>query len=267
MAGRAVTTAHAIIASVKPRLRYNTVTRVALTASVILVLAGAVTATLAGPGHRWGWWAFTTGFEVLRWAVYATVAGLAFSVVAGIGAILAKQRRLALATLPAIVLGAAVLSVPLGMWYRATHVPPIHDISTDLNHPPAFVALRAVREAAPNGADYPGQTTARLQREVYPSIKPLRLAADRAAVFTAADQVAHDMGWRVVATEPAQGRIEATARTFWFGFYDDVVIRISEVNDGGTQVDVRSASRVGRSDLGTNARRIGEFLRRLQARF
>jgi len=160
-----------------------------------------------------------------------------------------------------------VLSVPFGMWYRATHVPPIHDISTDLDHPPAFVALRAVREAAPNGGDYPGQTTARLQREAYPSIKPLRLVAKPKAVFTAADQVARDMGWRIVAADPAEGRIEAVARTFWFGFYDDIVIRITVADDGHTQVDVRSASRVGKSDLGTNARRVGEFLRRLQARF
>ncbi len=182
-------------------------------------------------------------------------------------ALLTKQRRLALATLLSIVLGAAVLSVPLGLWYRSTHVPPIHDISTDLYHPPAFVALRSVRDAAPNGAGYPGEATARFQREAYPSIKPLRLAADRAAVFTAADQVARDMGWRIVAADPAAGRIEATARTFWFGFYDDIVVRISEAGDGGTQVDVRSASRVGRSDLGTNARRIAEFLRRMQAHF
>jgi uncharacterized protein (DUF1499 family) len=250
-----------------PRPRNSAVTRVALAVGVILVLAGALAAALAGLGHRWDWWAFTTGFVVLRWAVYATVAGLAFSVVATVGAVLAKRRLVILAALPAIALAAAVLSVPLGMWYRATHVPPIHDISTDLVHPPAFVALRSVRDAAPNGVAYPGEATARLQQEAYPSIKPLRLAAKPKAVFTAADQVARDMGWHVVAAEPAQGRIEAVARTFWFGFYDDIVIRITVADDGHTQVDVRSASRVGRSDLGTNARRVGEFLRLMRARF
>ena len=258
---------HATIRSMNPRPRNNTITRVALAAGMLLVLGGAMAAALAGFGHRWGWWAFTTGFVVLRWAVYATVAGLAFSVVATVGAVLAKRRLLILAALPVIALAAVVLLVPFGMWYRATHVPPIHDISTDLNHPPAFVALRAVREAAPSGAAYPGETTARLQREAYPPIKPLRLTAKPKAVFVAAEQVARDMGWRIVAAEPAEGRIEATARTFWFGFYDDVVIWISEADDGGTQVDVRSASRVGKSDLGTNARRVGEFLRQLQARF
>ena len=246
-----------------PRPRNSAVTRIALAAGVVLVVAGAMAAALAGFGHRWGWWAFTTGFVVLRWAVHATIAGLA---VAMVSAILAKQRRLALAALLAIVLGAAVLSVPLGLYFRATHVPPIYDISTDLDHPPAFVALRPVRQAASNGADYPGQATATLQREGYPAIKPFRLAADRAAVFAAAEQVARDMGWRIVAADPAAGRIEAVTRTFWFGFYDDIVIRISGADDGLTQVDMRSASRVGRSDLGTNARRIAEFLRQLQTR-
>ena len=267
MDGSTVTTDGGTISGMNPRPRNSAVTRIALAAGVILILCGAVAAALAGFGHRWGWWAFTAGFVVLRWAVYATVVGLVCAIVALVSAVLAKLRRLALVVLPVIVLGAVVLSIPLSLWFRAAHVPPIHDISTDLDHPSAFVVLRSVRETAPNGAEYPGQATAKLQREAYPNIMPLRLAADRAAVFAAADQVARDMGWRIVAADPAEGRIEATARTFWFGFYDDIVIRVSEANDGGTQVDVRSASRVGRSDLGTNARRIDEFLRRLQTRF
>ncbi|HJR53568.1 MAG TPA: DUF1499 domain-containing protein, partial [Gemmatimonadota bacterium] len=56
-----------------------------------------------------------------------------------------------------------------------------------------------------------------------------------------------------------RGRIEATATTPWFGFKDDVVVRIRP-EAGGSRVDVRSVSRVGRSDVGTNARRIEEYL-------
>lgn len=72
------------------------------------------------------------------------------------------------------------------------------------------------------------------------------------------------MGWHVVAAVPAEGRLEATARTFWFGFTDDVVVRVRPGEAGGTRVDVRSKSRVGRSDLGTNAARIRRFLQRLR---
>ena len=115
MDGRAVTTDGGTISGMNPRPRNSAVTRVALAAGVILILGGAVAAALAGFGHRWGWWAFTTGFVVLRWAVYATIAGLAIATVALVSAVLTKQRRLALVALPVIVLGAAVLSVPLGL--------------------------------------------------------------------------------------------------------------------------------------------------------
>jgi uncharacterized protein (DUF1499 family) len=69
------------------------------------------------------------------------------------------------------------------------------------------------------------------------------------------------MGLEIVGVEEDRGLLEATDTTFWFGFKDDVVVRIRAQEDGsGSRVDVRSVSRVGTSDLGVNARRIGEFL-------
>jgi len=68
------------------------------------------------------------------------------------------------------------------------------------------------------------------------------------------------MGWKIVDAEKGEGRIEATDRTFWFGFTDDIVIRIIP-NGAGSRIDVRSASRVGKSDLGVNAKRIRAFMR------
>ena len=67
------------------------------------------------------------------------------------------------------------------------------------------------------------------------------------------------MGWEIVASDPAAGRIEATDTTFWFGFKDDVVVRVAAAPDG-SRVDVRSLSRVGLSDVGTNAARIRKYL-------
>jgi uncharacterized protein (DUF1499 family) len=72
------------------------------------------------------------------------------------------------------------------------------------------------------------------------------------------------MGWEIVDSDPARGRIEATATTPWFGFEDDVVVRVRP-QGGGSRVDVRSVSRVGRSDVGTNARRIRADLEELSA--
>jgi uncharacterized protein (DUF1499 family) len=240
--------------------------RLLLAAGLALTQAGGLVAALAGLGHRSGWWDFSTGFVVLRWGIYASIAGLAASVAALVGAALLKRPRLAVATLPAIAIGLAILSVPLNQLRLARNVPPIHDISTDLEDPPDFVALREEREAAPNGVDYPGEETARQQRDAYRDVAPLQLAAEPSTVFAQAEAVARDLGWRIVEADPADGRIEAVDRTLWFGFRDDVVIRITEAEDGRTQVDVRSASRVGQSDLGVNARRIEDFLSRLQER-
>lgn len=246
-------------------MRYS-IFRLLVAAGLGLVVAGALMAALGGLGHRWGWWRFTTGFSFLRWGLYASTAGVAASLVVLAGAAWLRRGKLALAALPAIVLGAAVIAVPLEQWRRAANVPPIHDISTDLEDPPAFIALRPAREAAPNAVDHPGEEVARQQREAYPDLAPVRIAAEPDVVLAAAAEVARNMGWEVVEVDRAAGRLEAVDRTFWFGFRDDIVIRAREAGDGGTLLDVRSASRVGVGDVGTNARRIRDFLARLQDR-
>jgi uncharacterized protein (DUF1499 family) len=240
--------------------------RLLVAAGLVLVLAGALMAAVGGLGHRWEWWHFTTGFSFLRWGLYASMAGLAASLIVLAGAAWLRRGKLALATVPAIVLGAAIVAVPLEQWRRAADVPPIHDITTDLENPPEFVALRSAREAAPNAVDHPGSDVARQQRAAYPDLAPVRLEAAPDAVLAAAENVAREMGWEVVAVDRTAGRIEAVDRTFWFGFRDDVVIRARQAGDGGTLLDVRSASRVGVGDVGTNARRIRDFLGRLQDR-
>jgi uncharacterized protein (DUF1499 family) len=85
-----------------------------------------------------------------------------------------------------------------------------------------------------------------------------------AAAFTRALGAARRMGWEIVAADSAAGRIEATATTTWFGFKDDVVVRIKP-NQNGSRIDVRSESRVGGSDIGTNAKRIRRYLGELRS--
>ena len=145
---------------------------------------------------------------------------------------------------------------------QAQHVPAIHDISTDTEDPPAFVALLAEREKTPNGAAYGGAQVAAKQHAAYPDIKPLVLSAAPRETMQRAIDAARAMGWQIAAANAADGRIEATARTRWFGFRDDVVVRIRALGTG-SRVDVRSVSRVGRSDVGANATRVREFLHRL----
>ena len=129
----------------------------------------------------------------------------------------------------------------------------IHDVSTDGEDPPQFIALRAARLASPNGADYSG-----VRAGHPPGIVPLISPQPPERVFEAALAAAREMHWQIADASAAEGRIEATAVTRIFRFKDDIVIRIRP-HSAGSRLDARSASRVGRSDLGANARRLHTF--------
>jgi hypothetical protein len=158
-----------------------------------------------------------------------------------------------------LVLAAAA---PAFVLFHVKRLPPIHDISTDTQDPPAFKAVLARRKPLDNPASYEGPALAAAQRSAYPDVLPKVLESPEEQAFERALQAAKDMGWEIVAADPANGLIEATATTFFFGFKDDVVVRVRP-EEGMSRVDVRSASRAGRSDLGANARRIRAYLRSL----
>jgi uncharacterized protein (DUF1499 family) len=222
-------------------------------------------AVLSGFGHKWGWWDFRVGFSILRWTAYGAVAA------AGLGAITAlfAWRRgsvVAVAiAVSAVVVSVLTAGVPWSYLQLARAVPPIHDITTDTVEPPEFVAILPLRATAPNSSIYGGAEIARQQQQAYPDLKPAKFNLPPAELLKQATEVAQSMGWQVIAAVPLEGRLEATDTTFWFGFKDDVVVRITP-SEGGSRVDVRSVSRVGRSDVGANARRIRTFLKKLNAR-
>ena len=173
-------------------------------------------------------------------------------------------KRLARYALPLAVLCLLlVFALPAYRGCTVCQLPRIHDISTDTQDPPAFVALLEQRKNAPNGVAYTPEVAA-LQQQGYPDIAPLLLPVPAPQAFARAEGVARAMGWTGIAADAAALRIEATAHTPLFGFKDDVVIRIRPQGQG-SRVDVRSVSRVGSSDLGANAARIRAFLLALQA--
>jgi len=235
---------------------------VGFTTAVLAFLA----AILAGLGHRWGWWTFASGFEILRWASYVA---LGAAVISLIGTVPARKRRrargLSFAVLGCLI-GAATASVPAYWLHRAKQVPRIHDITTDTADPPKFQEILPLRANAPNSAVYGGLVVAIQQQAAYPDIQTLLLPGSAAKTFDQALALVRGNGWKVVAARLDEGRIEATATTLWFGFKDDVVIRIRAM-DGGSRIDMRSVSREGVSDVGTNAMRIRHFLRRLRDEF
>ncbi len=232
--------------------------------------------TVAGPGYR-------LGVLPLQPALLGAALGFLLLVIAllvgGIGLLAGRIRSLDTSrTAIAIVLVAGVATVLAAFWFtRLRSAPPIHDITTDLEDAPAFVDLVSVRESAGavNPVDYRRSRRVRgrdidvsdAQRRAYPDIQPVVLSQPPAQALEAAERAAQAMGWQVVAVVrsvvPGGGRIEATDSTLYFGFKDDVVIRVLP-DPRGSRVDVRSVSRVGVSDLGTNARRIRAYTEELR---
>ena len=142
----------------------------------------------------------------------------------------------------------------------------IHDVTTDADDAPRFVALRELRLQCRNGVLYSGLRGA-AHHARYPDIAPALYAQAPATIFQAALAAAKTMQWDIAAAVESEGRIEATATTRLLRFKDDVVIRLradadadASTSNYGTRLDIRSASRVGSSDFGANAKRIHRFL-------
>ncbi|MBU6373864.1 MAG: DUF1499 domain-containing protein [Alphaproteobacteria bacterium] len=256
-------------------------------AALALALALPVYFAAVALGVKFGALDWRLGFGQLTIQI-GPLAILGTLVIAVLGLLLAlivpprRGRRIALAALA--VPAAAALAVA-GFIQTAQSAPPIHDISTDLLDPPAFsAAVLEARAKVPgsNGVDLAtarvpttpqkrfgaaeGRLSRELQVEAYPDVQPVRLSAAPADALKAAEAAATKVGLTVGAVDPAGGRIEATATSFWYGFTDDVVIRVRPApGAAGSVVDIRSTSRVGVSDLGANAKRIRALRDALQA--
>lgn len=213
---------------------------------------------MAGPLYRVGLLSLPNAFTLLRWGAYAGIAGVVLSLAVALWAYRRGARRQGAAAAGALLAALVAVGVPFAWQRRAQSVPPIHDISTDLENPPTFDAVVPLRADAPNTLDRP-PLVAQQQRDGYPDLAPITLPQPLPEVFDRALAAAQQAGWDIVTADKSTGRIEATDTTRWFGFKDDVVVRLTPWGSG-TRVDVRSVSRVGRSDVGTNARRIERYL-------
>jgi uncharacterized protein (DUF1499 family) len=226
-------------------------------------LLGLTLLASAGPSYRVGILSLTNAFTVLRWAAYAGVGAVLLGAIAAGLAYRRHSRVQIVVAAPALLAGLVAVGVPFEFQRRARAVPPIHDISTDLENPPTFDAIVPLRADAPNDLERTSEVT-ELQRQGYPDLAPVTLPIPLDQAFDRALGTAQEAGWQIVTADKSSGRIEATDTTRWFGFEDDVVVRLTPWG-AGTRVDVRSVSRIGRSDIGTNARRIRQYLDRLQS--
>jgi uncharacterized protein (DUF1499 family) len=226
--------------------------RVLVPAAIVAVLA----VVASGFGARFGAWGIGTAFTILRWGGYAALAVAVLALAAAV--VMSMDTRSRVVLMAACVAAAIAGAVPIAWMQRARDLPAINDITTDTRDPPAFAAILSLRSGSPVPSAYPGKPTADAQHAAYPDIASVVLAEPPEAAFAKALAAARAAGWTIIASDPGAGRIEATATTPWFGFRDDVVVRVAP--DGrGSRVDVRSVSRIGKGDLGANAHRVREF--------
>ena len=231
--------------------------------SLGLAIGGGIAVYGAPLAHRVGVLPLSIAFLALMLGVLLSLAVLPVAVTVLVRGRGAPERR------RPVMVAAAMSAVagfgPLFVVLSAFGLPAIHDITTDLDAPPRFDAVVPLRADAANALDHGGPDVAAAQRAAYPDIETLVLDHPPDRVVELARESAEAMGWEIVAVDSDAGRVEATDTTFWFGFRDDIVVRVRPSSDGA-RVDVRSVSRVGGGDLGANAARVRVFLTRLAAR-
>lgn len=214
---------------------------------------------LPGPLYKYGIVDLGTAFTGFKFGVFAGIAALILLVLQ----VIFKRKTVTLgSTVIALLLSAIAIAMPLSMMNKGKSVPPIHDISTDLINPPKFEAIAPLRADAPNPVEYAGAEAAKQQRDAYPDLKTLSYTQSQSELVKATEQAVNNLGWELVNSDADKGIIEATDSTMWFGFKDDVVVRVTD-NGSERLLDIRSKSRVGGSDLGKNAERIHDFINEL----
>jgi hypothetical protein len=230
---------------------------------LLVAIASAAAMVFSGIGYRLDLYHFRVGFTILRWAFWFALAGGVLSV-AGLIITGGRPRRTLVAAVIGTAVGVVAAYIPWNWKQTADALPYIHDISTDTANPPEFAAAAKLRKPGDHPVTYDGKEVADLQQKAYPDLVSLATRAPAEKVFEAAKAAIASMGMQLVDADLAQGRIEANQTSLLYGFTDDMVVRIA-TGANGTKVDVRSKSRVGRSDLGQNAKRIRTFLQKLKA--
>lgn len=270
----------------------------ALAVSIFAVLWFAIAAL----GTKFGLWPWQVGLGQMTIGIGPGIAlfALALSIIAQVIALIKAPRKQAfILALAATLLAAFCMFRLAGLGAQAGSLPPLHDIQTDWSEPIAFSeTLMAARAAdgetnpvldAPIVPEYAeerwpgtaGRLVSEVQEEaeakeagkgtVYPKLETIYFSAPPAAVASAAAGIMKKKGWEIVSAAPtsasasAEIQVEATATSGWFGFKDDIAVRIRPV-EGATALDIRSTSRVGLSDLGANSARVYGLMIELEDR-
>lgn len=243
--------------------------------ALCLVILGPICFAFAAIGYKLGLIDLKTSFGLLNRNLGPKIMMLCLAIgtVSLLLAFVIKPRKGFMIAALAILVPLISLGKLKSVQKTVAELPFIHDVSTDTQNPPMFTeVILTQRGNKSNPANYVGKKDPRgtelvsvLQTQAYPDIRSVIMSDAPQVVFGKAKAVARQMTWDVVNENVDAGLIEATDTTFWYGFKDDIIVRIKPSEGGGTVVDIRSLSRVGGSDLGKNAARIRDFLARLKA--
>ncbi|SMO40392.1 DUF1499 domain-containing protein [Fodinibius sediminis] len=232
--------------------------------SLVLAVTGACLLLVSGYGYQWNWWGLGTAFTwVIPASAIIALIALSLALVYSFARSAEPNETGSTVAILGLVLSMGVLGT-VGYWfYQAQQYPPIHDITTDIADPPRFQAVVPLRADAPNDTTYGDEDKAEIQRDAYPDIQTLYLDIPYEEAFERAERALEEMPWEeVVTADKKTGIIEAYDQLPWFGFVDDVVIRVdTSESNRGSKIDVRSVSRIGKGDIGVNAHRIRNYLR------
>ncbi|GHA15500.1 hypothetical protein GCM10008090_26330 [Arenicella chitinivorans] len=223
--------------------------------SAVIALLGFPFAVL---GFRMDLFGFGVSASIIKWSVFLALGLFVLSMIVTFwkrrsNPGLAKSARLAAWIAMVPILGVAALK------FGADGVPPIHNISTDIENPPVFDVITEVRAAEHNPLAYNAEVLGPVQSQAYPAVRTLASSLAKPAAVERAAALAVELGWDVVNVNAEAGIVEATDTTKLWGFKDDIVVRVTST-EAGSLIDLRSVSRIGVSDLGANAKRITEFL-------
>lgn len=270
----------------------------ALAVSVFTVFWFAIAAL----GTKWGFWPWQVGLGQMTIGIGPGIAMLALglSLISQVLSLIkAPRTQPFILSLGATLIAAFCMFRLAGLGAQANALPPLHDIQTDWENPIQYSeAIMTARDAqgdrnpvldAPTVPDYAeerwpgtaGRLVSELQEEaetkaagkgtVYPKMETVYFDQPPAEVAAIAERIMDRRGWDIVFTG-ATGRdmgeelqIDATATSGWFGFKDDIAVRLRPV-EGATAVDIRSTSRVGLSDLGANSTRVYNLMIEIEDR-
>ena len=90
----------------------------------------------------------------------------------------------------------------------------------------------------------------------YPELRSKAYPVTEAQLLEAVHEACILLGWQSITRDDTNMVIDAVVVTRVWGFKDDVKIRVLALPGGGVELRGQSSSRVGRGDLGANARHL-----------